>query len=300
MLRRVPHLLFCLLPFVAAAADAPVLRVAVSLLPQVEIVQRIGGTRVQVEPLQEFGDSCGVFDVRPARLAWLAGCDVYFAIGAAFEQSLLPRLTHTHPRLKIVSLTATGADPAGSDGPGGHAHSAPEPCCGHLHAVNDPHTWLDPLRVRDQAAQVGAVLSQLDPAGAESYAANTASLQADIDRLHAHLQQVLAPLHGAPFYAYHAAFGYFARRYGLRQLSVQVDGREPAPRQLRDLIAAARREGVAVLFVQPQDNRRHAEIVARAIGAELIACDPLAPDWLANLQRIGALFAAHLRPPADD
>ena len=87
-----------------AGAQAEPIRVAVSVLPQVEIVERIGGDRVQVEALLEQGDSCGVFEARPGRLSWLARANVFFRIGVDFETGMVPRIRESMPRVRIVDL----------------------------------------------------------------------------------------------------------------------------------------------------------------------------------------------------
>jgi zinc transport system substrate-binding protein len=96
----------------------------------------------------------------------------------------------------------------------------------------------------------------------------------------------LGPLKGREILVFHPAFGYFAERYGLTQRAVESEGKEPGPRQLAALIDTARERGVRVVFVQPQFSRSSAEKIAEAIGGAVVPMDPLASDYLANLERM--------------
>ena len=107
------------------------------------------------------------------------------------------------------------------------------------------------------------------------------------DRVDAELEEILRPLRGEALFVFHPAFGYFADRYGLEQIAIEIEGREPGPRQLEEIIEHAKEQGVRVIFVQPQFSKKSAETVARAIDGAVVPIDPLAYDWLDNLKRIG-------------
>jgi zinc transport system substrate-binding protein len=94
---------------------------------------------------------------------------------------------------------------------------------------------------------------------------------------------------------FHPSWGYFADAYGLTQIAVESAGKEPGPRTLADLIDWGRKEQVRVIFVQQQFSRRAAETVAQAIGATVIAVDPLAENYLDNLREVAKAFAATMQ-----
>jgi zinc transport system substrate-binding protein len=94
---------------------------------------------------------------------------------------------------------------------------------------------------------------------------------------------------------FHPAWGYFAHAYGLTQVPVEIEGKEPKPAQLKALIQHAREEGIKVIFVQPQFSSKSAKLVAREIGGEVAFVDPLAEDWSANLREVADKFRAALR-----
>lgn len=150
----------------------------------------------------------------------------------------------------------------------------------------DPHIWLDPLLVKKQAETICAALSRLDPEGATVYEANRAAFAAELDRLHREIRGILAPLKGHDLFVFHPAYGYFAERYHLHQVPVEIEGKTPSARQLVELIDRARAAEAKVIFVQRQFSREAARAVAEAIGGAVVEVDPLAEDYLANLRAI--------------
>jgi zinc transport system substrate-binding protein len=165
----------------------------------------------------------------------------------------------------------------------------------HAHGEADPHVWLSPRNAKILAANTAAALRELDPAHAADYDANLETLHADLDALDARVAKALGPLRGQTLLVYHPAFGYFADAYGLRQEPVEVEGKEPTARQLAALIDEAKRDGVRVIFVQKQFSVQSASALAEAIGGAVVPVDPLAYDYLANLEGLADQVAEALR-----
>jgi zinc transport system substrate-binding protein len=257
------------------AASAAV-KVGVSVLPQVEIVKSIGGDRVEVRAILDQGDSCGVFDARPSQLAWLANADLFFRIGLAWEENILPRIAEAVPSLAIIDLRE-----------GLELHRIHYQHGDHVHIHWDPHTWLSPVHVDNMARRILVELAKLDPDGKEYFEHRHAEFSRKIVRLDQELETRMRPFENQVFFVYHPAFGYFAERYGLQQVAIQDQGKEPTPRQMRQLLQYARENRVSTIFVQPQESRQHAEIIARSIGAKIVDLDPMAAEWFDNMQGMG-------------
>ncbi|MCZ7586762.1 MAG: zinc ABC transporter substrate-binding protein [Deltaproteobacteria bacterium] len=160
------------------------------------------------------------------------------------------------------------------------------------HDGDDPHRWLDPLEGRRMATAVRDVLRAVDAANADVYDAGWRALVERIDAADAANKKRLAAFRGREFYVYHPALGHFGARYGLQQIALEHEEKEPSARQLARWIDRAKQHGVRVLFVQPQFPKRTAMTVARSLGAELVEVDPLARDYAANLERLGEAVAA--------
>jgi zinc transport system substrate-binding protein len=270
------------------AAAAP-LRAWVSIPPQAYLAQRIGGRLVDVGILVPPGAEPHTFEPTPKQVASLAKARVFFAIGFPFEQRLLTKLKAANPDLLVVDtrrgVPLRAMSEAEEHDGREHHHEAGEP---------DVHVWLSPRLAKLISANICSGLQEVDPAHAADYERNLKALQADLDRLDARLAKALAPLKGKEFLVYHPAFGYFADAYGLKQVPVEMEGKEPSARQLAKLIDLAKRQGIKVVFVEPQFPRLSAERVAQAIGGVVVPLDPLAQDYIQNLEEIAARLQAAL------
>jgi zinc transport system substrate-binding protein len=265
-----------------AVPPAAKLKVFVSILPESYFVERIGGTHVDCQTLVGPGQSPHIFEPTPREIARLADARLFFRIGWPFEVRLLEKAAAVNPTLKIIDLRngitlrwMTAAE----------AHHDEQAAEKHEHAAGDadPHSWLNPRNAAIMAATIARALEAADPAHAADYQANLRTLQADLAALDAKLAATLAPLKGRQLFVYHPAFGYFADAYGLKQVPVEVEGKEPTARQLAALVDRARAAGARVIFVQPQFSARNAEAVAKAIGGAVVPFDDLAKDYIANL-----------------
>ena len=278
----------------ALAEPVPVF---VSILPQKYFLQQIGGDRVAVQVMVQPGASPHAYEPKPRQMAALAGTRAYFAIGVSFESAWLGRISAANPDMRIVR-TDEGiekiamSDPHGRGGHSGEAHSREDH---HHHGGLDPHIWLSPPLVKVQAGTILAALQEIDPAHREVYEANCRKFLAGIDGLDARLRTLFSGKEGLRFMVFHPAWGYFAHAYGLTQLPVEIEGKDPKPAQLLTLIREARERGIRVIFVQPQFSAKSANLVAKEIGGRVIAADPLAEDWMANLLAVADHFNAALR-----
>ncbi len=272
------------------------LRVAVSILPQRDLVQRLGGARVVVEPLVQPGQDPHTYEPTPRQMARLATSRLYFTIGESFETAMLPRIRSAMPGVRLVD-TLAGLPLLAVSPSDEHVHDADDPhhvCT--LHGAFDPHVWLNPRLVAQQCDIIAQALAEEDPDGAADYAANLQALKADLEALDERLQARFQDLTGRRFMVMHPSWSYFADAYGLVQVPIEAEGKSPSARQLARLIDEARASGVTRIFIQPQMAPRAARTVADAIGADLVSIDPLAPDLIANLETVAEAIAQGLRP----
>jgi zinc transport system substrate-binding protein len=164
-------------------------------------------------------------------------------------------------------------------------------------AGDDPHIWTNPLFARRMAEHMRDGFVRIDPAHAGEYDRNYRLLANDLDALDRDIRERLAPFAGRAFLVFHASWGYFADAYGLMQIAIEGEGKEPGPRSLAATIDAARRSGCRVVFVQPQFSRATAEVVAHELGARVVAIDPLGEDYIANLRRVAAALVEAFAAP---
>ncbi|MDR0316695.1 MAG: zinc ABC transporter substrate-binding protein [Treponema sp.] len=258
--------------------------IAVSIAPQAWFVSRIGGDNVRTLVLAGQGQNPHSYEPSARQLQSLSTARAWILSGAEFEISLLPKIKRLFPSLPIADGTAGVVFRELEEDEADHDVHSP-------HNI-DRHTWLGSEPAKILAAHIRDTLSLIDPAGTEQYAAHYETLVREIDAEFAALRIELAPLRGRNVFVYHPAFGYFLDEFGIRQQAVETGGKEPGPRDLSRLIALAKQEQAAAIFVQAQFPVNAAKTVADAVGAELISLDPLAGDWLANIRLMGEALKA--------
>ena len=271
--------------------------VAVSILPQSYFVDRIGDGRFAQVVLVGLGQSPHSYEPTPRQMADLARSKAWILSNTDFEISLLPKITALYPKLRIVDGTY------GVDFRSLEAHDHEEE--GEDHADDDEHdedsididrhSWLGRKPALILARHVADTLSAIDPASSAFYETNYQALAADINRVYDSLAISLAPLKGKTVFVYHPAFGYLFDDFGIIQEAVETGGKEPTAKSINGLILKASVEQVPAIFVQSQFPVSAAKAVADAVGAVVVPLDPLAADWLANIQRMGDALQASVR-----
>ena len=108
----------------------------------------------------------------------------------------------------------------------------------------------------------------------------------DLQNLDSRIKKVLTPFKGQKFYVFHPSFGYFSDAYGLTQVAVESGGKHPGPKYLATIIKMAKQDRVNVIFVQPQFDKKSARTIANAIGGTVVLIDPLAKDYINNLDNM--------------
>lgn len=270
-------------PSVLAGGTATPLRVIVSVEPQAYFVERIGSGRVTTGVLVKPGKDPHTYAPTPGQVSDLAKARVFFRIGVPFEEVLLPKMADVARDMEVVD-TRKGI-PLRSMG-GGHHHG---------HGGEDPHVWLNPLLAKQQARTMRDTLVRLDPGGKETYGANFDSLAAELDALDRKLARILAPIKGGTIYVFHPSFGYLTDAYGLKQMAVEMEGKPPKGKELTRLIKQAKQDGVRVIFVQPRFDQNAARTIAKAIDGVVVPLDPLARDYVRNLEDMAGKILAALK-----
>jgi zinc transport system substrate-binding protein len=273
-------------------------KVFVSILPAAYFAERVGGSNVEVSVLVGPGQEPHTFEPTPKLVAKLADARVLFKMGFPFEETIINKVGSSFKNVEVVDLqrgiklrTMTEEEAAAEEAEQEHGHHHGEvEEYEHHHKTGDldQHTWLDPRLAKIQAQTIANTLIRIDPSHKDQYEKNFKDFQADLDAVHERLTKALAPVKGKAFFVLHPAYGYFGNAYGLKQVPVEVEGKEPTAKQLGRLIDLAKEDGVKVIFVEPQFSKKSAEAVAKALGGAVVPLDPLAPDYLKNLQDMAA------------
>jgi zinc transport system substrate-binding protein len=160
----------------------------------------------------------------------------------------------------------------------------------------DPHTWLAPPLAKIHIRNILQGLIEADPLKKADFEINYQSLLKEIEEVDAELQGLFSGSgKNVKFMVFHPAWGYFAKTYGLTQISVEMEGKEPKPADLERLIRHAKEEQIKVIFVQRQFSTKSAEAIAQNIGGTISVTDPMAFDWSENLRETAKKFREALR-----
>jgi len=242
--------------------------VGVSILPQEEFVQSIGGEHVKTMILIPSGASPATYSPTTGQMVDIASADLYFKVGSflPFEENYLSTLTTSNPEMTVIDCSA-----------------------GITLQNNGPHIWNSPENAILMCRTIAAALSEADPTHANDYQYNLEQYTSQLHELDENLKIILnttesaQPTEQIPFIVFHPAWGYFADRYNLLQVAVEVDGKEPSAKELAELIIFARAENITTIFTDPQMNSQSAGVIAQQIGGTVVYADPLAKDYCTNL-----------------
>ena len=144
----------------------------------------------------------------------------------------------------------------------------------------DPHYWVSPKCGLKMALSVREFLSELNPENEQIYEANYKNLIAKIRETDSSAQQLFEGFQNRSFMIFHPNLGYLARDYGLEEISLEFEGKEPSPSRMKELIDLARNENLKIIFVQKEYDIKNAKAIADEIGAEVKIIDPLSDKWL--------------------
>ncbi|MBE0496468.1 MAG: zinc ABC transporter substrate-binding protein [Campylobacterales bacterium] len=279
--------------------------VSVSILPQHYFVEKIAGDTVEVNVMVQPGHSPHTYEPRPSQMVALEKSALYFAIGVNFENAWIPRFKSANPALVVVETDHDVPKQPIAD----HDHEEEEHGHDHAHKDDhadkhedehagyslDPHIWLDPVLVKIQANAIANALISAFPQHAALYQGNLRAFEAELDALDAQIRTKLTGLTHRKFMIFHPNMGYLASRYGLEQVAIEIEGKEPKPAALAALIKEAKHEHVHVIFVAPQFSTKSAQVIAKEIGGSVVPLNALSKEWESELLKSVDALAAGLR-----
>lgn len=246
--------------------------VFVSILPLKYFADKIIGDAYKVEVTVPPGAGPETYSPTPKQMMLLGEASAYFSIGyLGFEQTLLENFQSTNPDLLFFS-TSKRIDLIKEDKEhGNHDHD-------HLQGV-DPHIWSSPKNARLIALNIFDGMIKIDPSNSDTYQKNLNLLLAEISKVDSTVTKLLANATSRKFIIFHPALGYFARDYGLGQLSIEFEGKVPSPKHLQTLIETAKSENIKFILIQKEFDQENAEIIAKETGSKIIQIDPLDYNW---------------------
>lgn len=256
--------------------------ITVSIQPQKYFLEKIAGDRWEVKCLLSNGANPESYDPAMTHLLNLESSKAYFRMGnIPFESAIINKVHNNNPALRIYN---------NSDGieiiSGTHSHGDIK----HTDAP-DPHTWTSVKNARIIARNMYEAMTDLDPEHKNTYSKNYRNLIQSLDSLDASLDSILSPCRGKAFVVWHPSLSYFARDYGLRQISLSPEGKEASVNMMQEAVDSARASGAEVLFFQKEIDSRQAETANEQIGTEMVSINPLSYNWNKEIINIANAIA---------
>jgi zinc transport system substrate-binding protein len=251
--------------------STPTAEICVSIVPQTYLVKRIAGDQTPVTVMIPPGAGHSTHALTAAQIRDLHNSRLYIKIGHPdfyFERKHIDPFLEQHPEIHTVSMAVK-----------------------EYNVPGDSHIWLSPKIMRGAAERVYHALLELYPDHRDVYIHNYNTLIRDIEALDKELQEILAPHKGAEFLTLHPAWGYFARDYGIRQISIRDENKSFSAQRMSELIDYAKKNNIRIIFVQREYAFEQIDVLSREIGAQVITLDPLSGSWLENLQNTGQIIS---------
>lgn len=288
--------IFAILTYMVFAKD-----VTVSILPQKYFVEKIAKDKVNINVMVKPGASPATYEPKTSQMKLLTKSDIYFSIGVPFETVWLDRFKDANKNMLVVD-TSIGIDKLKMEE---HHHEEEhedekvhhkeehedKDHQNHEHGGLDPHIWLEPILVKTQAKNIYHALVKIDKENKEFYKKNLEIFLNELDDLDKKIEDILRPFQDKAFMVFHPSWGYFAKRYGLEQVSIEVEGKEPKPAQLVEIIEDAKKHNIKIVFVASQFSKKGAKTISQSINANVSTINPLALEWDENLVKVAKQIA---------
>lgn len=255
--------------------ERPIL--AVSIEPQRHILEQIAGDRYRIVTMMPGGDNPETFEPSPLRRIDVEESEVYFTIGLLpFEDALI---SSAREKTKFVN-TSLGIDliyDTHSHNEGGHSHT---------HKTADPHIWTSVRNAKTIAKNMVETLIHIDPNNSSLYKGNYEKYSAHLDSLDVSFANKIKKNGVKAFLVWHPSLSYFAKDYGLEQVSVSSDTKEMSVVSVADVIEKAKEESINVMFYQREFDGRQADMIGKSVGARLKPFSPVSYYWEKELSSV--------------
>lgn len=290
--------------FSVLAAEKAV--VAVTIVPQIEMLKAVGGNKIEVVEMIPQGFSPSNYAPSPAEMRAFDQASIYFSIGVPADiQNILPR-AKARKKLKVVKLFQEienkyphryfGEETKTEIENEEHKQET-EP--GH-HGGRDPHIWLSPARAKLMVKIIRDELIEILPEYELDFRKNAEKYLAKLTKIDQENKELLGAYQGEKILVYHPSFGYFTDHYSLDMVAIEAEGKDPGPRHLEKIIQLAQSENISSVFYQAEIDSTKTRAVAEELNGDLVQLDPLAKNYSENLKIMAQKIASVLAERADN
>ncbi|MFO8235355.1 MAG: zinc ABC transporter substrate-binding protein [Bacteroidales bacterium] len=262
--------------------------ISVSILPQKYFIEQIGGDEFDVNVMVPPGANPVTYEPSPRQMQKLNKSKAYLEIGhLVFEKAWMPKIRSLNSRMEVFDQSE-GVDLITDEvnSHGGHNHS---------HGT-DPHIWMSPKSVRKQAKTIYNMLRKLNSDNDEKYQENYTEFLHQLDMLDAYMKKQFATVDNRTFLIFHPALSYLARDYELKQIPIEIEGKEPSSLKMEELIQKAEENNIKTIFIQEQFSTDNAQVIAKELDAEVVPINPLGYNWFSEMEEITDKLVKSMNP----
>lgn len=219
------------------------------------------------------GASPASYEPSVSQLSLLDRSALYMQIGhLGFELGWMDKIQSVNPEMEVFNLSEGIELLYGAEEDHNHGHD-------HGHEGADPHIWMSARNAGIMAKNMAEALTGVFPEDEEQIAVRLSALLSSLDSLDREIGAILSGSEGRSFMIYHPALSYFARDYGLEQLSLEIEGKTPSPSHMKKLTDLGREHQVSSILIQKEFDQKNAQVLASELGASIIPINPLDEDW---------------------
>ena len=273
--------------------------ISVSILPQKYFLEKIVKDKFDINVMVKPGASPHSYEPKTSQMKSLNNSKIYFYTGIEFEKAWLEKFKKSAPNTLFVDSSANIQRIAMEE----HSHEEEKKHDKHKddkkhdhedeheHDGLDPHVWLDPVLAKIQAKNIYDAVVSIDETNKDFYTKNYEEFLKELDLLDSQIKEILKPYSKKSFMVFHPSWGYFAKRYDLNQIPIEMQGKEPKPNELIELVKDAKEHNIKIIFVSPQFSQKSANTIASSIGGNVVAIDSLSEDWTNDLIKTASEIA---------
>jgi zinc transport system substrate-binding protein len=289
-MKRVSFLLILVLFISCGRRNDPGSKIiSVSIAPFKYFVEGISGKNFTVNVMVPPGANPHIYEPFPGQINNLRQSLAYISNGyLGFEMTWLDRFYEMNSRMKKLSL-GDNIDLIKTE------HHNDEA----LFESADPHYWVSPKCALKMASSVREFLIELDPQNNKKYNENYDKLIEKINRVDSMAKDLSLTGSKKVFMIYHPNLEYLARDYGLEEIAVEKEGKEPTPSRLMELVDRAKSDHLKVILVQREYDTKNARAVAEETGARVAIIDPLSEDWYSSTTEIISIIKSSFKENPD-
>ena len=274
-------LFICIAFFTLLNASKP--EITVNILPQKYFVEKIVKDKFEINVMVKPGSSPHNYEPKPSQMKSLVNSKAYFLVGDPFEQAWMDKFKQNAKNTLFVDTTK-GIEKIQMEEHNHHDEANVDAKHDeHDHSGFDPHVWLDPLLVKIQAKNIYEAMVEIDSQNGDFYKTNYEEFIKELDTLDENIKTILSPYKDKAFMVFHPSWGYFAKRYDLVQIPIELQGKEPKPNELVELIKDAKEHNIKIVFVSPQFSQKSAKTISQNIDAKVATINPMVENWSEGL-----------------